>query len=56
MSFKVSPIFRAGNQVADALANYGAINSSFSWWDSCPTLISFFCLRDWLGMSNYRFI
>ncbi|KAL6194614.1 hypothetical protein ACLB2K_035695 [Fragaria x ananassa] len=31
LEFKVSHIYREGNTVADALANYGALNAGYSW-------------------------
>ena len=41
MNFKVSHIFREGNQVADCLAKYGVLNPSPMWWSSAPS----FCLH-----------
>ncbi|KAK9931811.1 hypothetical protein M0R45_019074 [Rubus argutus] len=56
MSFRSSHIFREGNRVADALANFGSSSSSsrFVWWDSPPSFIVSLCNED-LSLSQYRF-
>ncbi|PRQ24992.1 putative RNA-directed DNA polymerase [Rosa chinensis] len=53
--FKVSHTFREGNTVADALANHGALNEGYSWWDDVPTFIARPYGRDLSSMINYRF-
>ena len=55
MNFRSSHIFREGNRVADALANYGASLTGLSWWADVPHFITDFCTRDRLGHPNFRF-
>ncbi|XP_062028777.1 uncharacterized protein LOC133744735 [Rosa rugosa] len=53
--FRVSHTFREGNTVADALANHGALNEGYNWWDDVPTFIARPYGRDLSSMINYRF-
>ncbi|PRQ16504.1 putative ribonuclease H-like domain-containing protein [Rosa chinensis] len=55
MHFRSSHIYREGNQVADALANFGDALSEMIWWDSIPQFALSFCARDRLGLPNFRF-
>ncbi|PRQ35239.1 putative ribonuclease H-like domain, reverse transcriptase zinc-binding domain-containing protein [Rosa chinensis] len=55
MQFQSSHIFREGNRVADALANYGVTSSDLTWWDLAPPFIDRHCQSDSLGMPNFHF-
>ena len=55
MQFRTSHIFREGNHVADALANYGTSSIGFVWWNAAPTLIASHCNEDLLGLPKFRF-
>lgn len=55
MHFHSSHIFREGNQVVDALANYSSSSSDLTWWDSSPGFINHLCIRDKLGLPNFHF-
>lgn len=39
MNFHISHVFREGNSVADALANFGAVNPGSHWWDTLPQFL-----------------
>ncbi|PRQ42584.1 putative ribonuclease H-like domain-containing protein [Rosa chinensis] len=54
MNFHSSHIFREGNHVADALANYGTSSTDFVWWDTTPSFIASNCNEDRLGIPKYR--
>ncbi|XP_062027735.1 uncharacterized protein LOC133743716 [Rosa rugosa] len=53
--FRVSHTFREGNTVADALANHGAFNAGYSWWDDLPSFIAGHYGCDLSSMVYYRF-
>ncbi|XP_024172314.1 uncharacterized protein LOC112178392 [Rosa chinensis] len=53
--FRVSHTFREGNAVADALANHGALNAGYRWWDDLPSFIAGHYGRDQSSMFYYRF-
>ena len=55
MNFPSSHIFREGNQVADALADFGMSLSAFSWWNEPPHFILGPFQRDKIGLPNFRF-
>ncbi|PRQ56778.1 hypothetical protein RchiOBHm_Chr1g0341061 [Rosa chinensis] len=44
-----------GNAVADALANHGALNAGYRWWDDLPSFIVGHYGRDQSSMFYYRF-
>ncbi|XP_004301067.1 PREDICTED: uncharacterized protein LOC101309260 [Fragaria vesca subsp. vesca] len=56
MQFQCSHIFREGNQVADALANFDLSSSSLVYWDSIPQFLMNLCLQDQLGLPHFRFL
>ena len=55
MHFRSSHIFREGNKVADALANYGTSLSAQEWWDTPPPFVLSYCNSDILGLPQFRF-
>ncbi|KAK9931139.1 hypothetical protein M0R45_018433 [Rubus argutus] len=55
MQFRCSHIFREGNKVADALANFGLTSDTMVWWDSPPAFVVSLCNRDFLGLPNFHF-
>ena len=55
MHFRSSHIFREGNKVADALANYGTSLSKQEWWDTPPHFVLSYCNSDILGLPQFRF-
>ena len=54
--FRVSHIFREGNSLADALANYGASNEGSIWWRSLPRFLANGYGRDLASLTSYRFV
>ncbi|KAK3189207.1 hypothetical protein Dsin_028768 [Dipteronia sinensis] len=55
MAFQVSHIFRAGNQVADALSKHVLGLSSDSWWSSTHSFYSSLVGNDCMGRELFRF-
>ncbi|XP_024190514.1 uncharacterized protein LOC112194518 [Rosa chinensis] len=51
----ITHVFREGNQVADKLANYGALNSGSVWWDSIPHFLISSFGHNFSGRTTYRF-
>ncbi|KAM1078104.1 hypothetical protein ACFX19_025815 [Malus domestica] len=54
LNLRFSHIFREGNCLADAFANFGAMNSSFTWWDSVPDFANASYRRDCVGLPFFR--
>ncbi|KAM1304224.1 hypothetical protein ACFX2F_021920 [Malus domestica] len=54
LNLRFSHIFREGNCLADAFANFGAMNSSFTWWDSVPDFADASYRRDCVGLPFFR--
>lgn len=55
MNFHISHVFREGNSVADALANYGAVNPGSHWWDTLPQFLVSSFGHDLSSRLSYRF-
>ena len=55
MQFKSSHIYREGNQVDDALTNFGTSLSDLTLWDLVPPFASSLCTKDRLSLPNFRF-
>lgn len=53
--FRISHIYREGNQAADKLANFGVSSKCFSWWDLIPPFITVEFFRNRFNLPNYRF-
>ena len=49
LRLRFSHIFRAGNCLADAFAYFGAMNSSFTWWDLLPDFADESYRKDCVG-------
>lgn len=53
--FRISHIFREGNSMADALANYGANTDGSIWWRTLPTFLTTAYGRDLASRPTLRF-
>lgn len=51
---RISHIFREGNGLADALANFDTKNMGIHWWDSVPVFLASKYAKDLASMPNYR--
>jgi ribonuclease HI len=56
MHFVISHIYREGNQCADSLANIGLSLHGLFVWETVPTCISSFVVKEKLGMPSFRFV
>lgn len=54
MNFRVSHIYREGNNCADKLATFGITSQCFSWWDLVSSFISEDFIHNRIGLPNYR--
>ncbi|CAL8991376.1 unnamed protein product [Prunus brigantina] len=55
MHFVCTHIYREGNCVADMLANFGADNHAYYWWDSLPSWAAIAYAKDLVGFPRFRF-
>ena len=55
MQFRCSHIFREGNQVADAFANFGLTSDVMVCWDSSLAFVVSLYHRDFMSFPNFRF-
>ncbi|KAL6202888.1 hypothetical protein ACLB2K_026592 [Fragaria x ananassa] len=55
MQFKVSHIYRESNKVVDVLANYGALNTGYTWWEEILDFIARQYGKDLSATTVYRF-
>ncbi|CAL0305669.1 unnamed protein product [Lupinus luteus] len=55
MLFKVSHIFREGNQCADLLANHGVLHKLDTWWNAIPNFLLNEFNRNRFALPSYRF-
>ena len=51
----ISHVFREANRVADKLANHGARNVGYLWWDSIPQFLLSSYGNDFTGHAAFRF-
>ncbi|PRQ35175.1 hypothetical protein RchiOBHm_Chr5g0077151 [Rosa chinensis] len=51
---RVTHTFREGKTIADALANQGALNEGYRWWDDRHTFIAWSYGRDLSSTIYYR--
>nr|ABD32287.2 Polynucleotidyl transferase, Ribonuclease H fold [Medicago truncatula] len=58
MRFCATHIYREGNTCADSLANFGLTLSSLDlfWFDTVPDFVRGECIKNRLGMPNFRYI
>jgi hypothetical protein len=55
MNCIVTHTYREGNEVADLLANHGLSLNAFCFWQETPLLVRNCCVKNKLGLPNFRF-